>query len=109
MAVLCALDEIPEEGARAFSTFLGDIFLVRRGGRVWGYRNSCPHTGVALNWQPHDFINPEYRMIQCAMHAALFRLEDGYCEWGPCRGRSLTAIPVRVRDGRVELEARCQT
>ncbi len=106
--VLCRLDELPDHGSRGFSltgvTML-EIFIVRSADRVYAYRNSCPHTGAPLDWFPDQFLNVDLTLIQCAMHAAQFRIEDGVCVAGPCPGARLTAVPVTVIDGAVVLTA----
>ncbi len=79
-------------------------FLVRCGERLHAYRNRCPHTGVPLNWMPDRFLTPEGDLIQCATHGALFRLEDGFCVFGPCAGQALEALSVRVDGTRVKIE-----
>jgi nitrite reductase/ring-hydroxylating ferredoxin subunit len=97
---LCRLDELPAGSSRGFSLSTGevrdDIFLVRTQDGVFGYRNSCPHTGGPLDWVPNRFLNIDGTLIQCATHAALFRIEDGLCVQGPCVGRSLYALAVEV-------------
>ncbi len=84
---------------------LQDIFVVRQGDSVFGYLNSCPHTGGPLDWTPDRFLDLDGRYIQCAMHAALFRVEDGRCIAGPCNGDRLTPVPVEVDAGVVRLDA----
>jgi len=78
---LCTLEELPEGGCRGFSvpTSSGheDIFLVHKNARIVAYRNSCPHTGVPLDWVPDQFLNLDGDLIQCSTHHALFRIEDG--------------------------------
>jgi nitrite reductase/ring-hydroxylating ferredoxin subunit len=73
-------------------------FVLRQGESLYGYVNSCPHTGVALNWQPGQFLDITGELIQCAMHGALFRIEDGVCLRGPCVGRSLQRLHL-CREG----------
>ena len=43
------------------------------------------------------------RHILCATHGALFRIEDGHCLAGPCKGKGLTAVAVAVAGGEVRL------
>ena len=106
---LCALDDLPdgkEREGREFSPCADSresIFLVRRGRRVHGYRNRCPHTGSPLNWTPDHFLDRERRHIVCATHGAMFRVEDGFCVAGPCAGDELTPVPLEIRDGDVHL------
>jgi nitrite reductase/ring-hydroxylating ferredoxin subunit len=98
--VLCRLDELQDPGSRGVTLRQGDqlldVLVVRRGQGVYAYINSCPHTGSPLDWNEHEFLSLDRRYIQCAMHAALFRLTDGMCVAGPCTGASLTAISVAV-------------
>lgn len=106
--VLCRLDELPDNGSRGFSLD-GDpcqeLFLIRRDARVYAYRNSCPHTGAPLDWQPHQFLDVAGTHILCAGHAAQFRIDDGVCIAGPCVGARLTPLRVEVIDGAVVLTA----
>jgi nitrite reductase/ring-hydroxylating ferredoxin subunit len=70
---------------------------------VFGYENSCPHTGGPLDWVPDQFLNLEGNLIQCATHDALFSIEDGLCLKGPCAGQSLHALAVEVDADRVSV------
>ncbi len=95
---------IAEPGSKGFA--LDDsagaaFFVVCKDGRVWAYRNRCPHTGAPLEWQPDQFLDIDKGFIQCALHDALFRTEDGYCLRGPCVSQSLQALPVRLEEGRI--------
>lgn len=104
---LCALADLQDPGSRGISLKTADgpleLFLVRRDGKVYAYRNSCPHTGAPLDWAPHRFLDLDGELIQCAMHGALFRIETGECLHGPCRGAFLGALPVTVSDDKVFL------
>ena len=103
---LCALDDIASPGSTRFELKdqpLSNGFCVIRqskdkGERVFGYLNACPHTGGPLDWVPGRFLNAEGDLIQCSTHGALFRIEDGYCVWGPCAGASLTPV-LLIRQG----------
>jgi nitrite reductase/ring-hydroxylating ferredoxin subunit len=105
--VLCRVDELQDPGSRGVTLQQGDdqldLFVVRKGAVVSAYLNRCPHTGSPLDWNEHEFLSLDKRYIQCAMHAALFRFNDGMCVAGPCAGAGLTAIPVEVEDGLVVL------
>ncbi|TCK17191.1 nitrite reductase/ring-hydroxylating ferredoxin subunit [Thiogranum longum] len=96
---ICDLSALPEDSSRGFcistSAGLADIFLVRKSGEVRGYLNQCPHTGGPLDWVPDQFLDLDRRLIQCATHDALFRIDDGVCVAGPCAGQSLVAIDLK--------------
>jgi len=103
--VICRLDELGDPDSRGMTVTHGgqlhDVFVVRQGGQVFGYRNSCPHTGGPLDWVPDRFLNLDKDYIQCATHDALFRLHNGACVAGPCKGDSLVAVPVIIEAGEV--------
>ena len=103
--VLCRLDELDDPGAKGFEDVAGEppFFVVRRGGRVFGYRNRCPHYGAPLDWRPDAFLSLERDLILCSMHGALFGIEDGVCVRGPCPGLALEPVAVDVADGEVRL------
>lgn len=106
---LCALDAIPDPGAKGFEFEQTDaeplrLFVVRKGGVLAAYVNRCPHTGAPLEWLPDQFLDLDNSFIQCAIHGALFRPEDGYCVRGPCPGRSLTPLPLKEADGALWVE-----
>lgn len=102
---LCRFDELEDPGSRGFSVNVRgeekNILVVRCGNRVYSYRNSCPHTGVSLNWMSNTFLDQQQEFIQCATHGALFRIVDGYCVQGPCAGDHLAPVPVSVIEGHV--------
>ena len=104
---LCTLDEITDGGSKGMTVATpsgeAEIFLVRQGQSVYAYENHCPHTGVPLNWNPDEFLDVEGKLIQCAMHGALFRIEDGSCIHGPCLGNQLQTVPVVIEDNCVKL------
>ena len=100
--VLCALGDIDDPGGRGFVLDDGRrIFVIRRGARVHGYVNACPHQGVPLDWRPDVFLSVDKSVIQCSTHGAQFRIEDGECLAGPCLGSALRPVPVTVAGGMV--------
>ncbi|MDH3326416.1 MAG: Rieske 2Fe-2S domain-containing protein [Gammaproteobacteria bacterium] len=118
---LCYIKDIPVDGCKGFtlsddlSSDLSntlpdnlpnkkdnnrqDIFIVNRNGNYFGYKNSCPHTGANLNWQPDIFMDYDNFYIQCSLHAARFEVESGYCVWGPCVNQSLQKRKLKI-DGK---------
>jgi nitrite reductase/ring-hydroxylating ferredoxin subunit len=81
-----------------------DIFVVRRGDKAYGYVNSCPHAASSLDWVENQFMSLDKSHILCATHGAEFRINDGFCVFGPCRGQSLAPVAVSVRGGDVALD-----
>ncbi len=104
---LCPLASLPNPGSRGFEVeidgALRSVFIVRQEHAVKGYLNHCPHVGAELNWQPDEFLDADRRYILCAVHGALFEIDDGRCIAGPCRGERLTPVAVEVRQGQVML------
>jgi nitrite reductase/ring-hydroxylating ferredoxin subunit len=106
--MLCERAEIPEGRARAFRIGEGEeaehIFLLRVGAALYGYVNSCPHIGTPLDLIPGEFLTHDARHILCRTHGARFRIHDGYCIAGPCRGDRLRALKLRLEGEAVLLE-----
>lgn len=106
---LCRVDEIEEPGAKGFvfggGTERFEMFLVRSEGAVRAYVNECPHALTPLDIWPDRFLTQDETRIICATHAALFRIEDGFCTSGPCAGKSLERIAIEVVNGTVRMAA----
>lgn len=96
---LCALRELDSPGSARFELeaqpHSNGFCVIRQGEQVFGYLNRCPHTGGPLDWVPGQFLSAEADLIQCSLHGALFRIEDGYCIAGPCAGASLTPVTLQ--------------
>lgn len=104
---LCRLDELADGRSRGFDPLAegrDTMFVVRRGERVYGWRNACPHIdGARMAWRKDEFLTADRTRIQCSAHGAQFRIEDGVCEIGPCLGQALTPVVIDVRDGELWL------
>jgi nitrite reductase/ring-hydroxylating ferredoxin subunit len=70
---------------------------------VRGFVNRCPHAGHPLNLRPHRFLTADSALILCSSHGALFEKETGYCIAGPCAGKHLLPVPLKVESGFVML------
>ena len=79
------------------------LILYRAGDVVRAWLNVCPHAGRRLDWAPGKFLRNRDGHLVCAVHGATFELGNGECIAGPCRGASLRAVAVAVRDGAVFL------
>jgi nitrite reductase/ring-hydroxylating ferredoxin subunit len=103
--VLCALADLEDPGSKGFRVGRRErLFVIRKGDAVFGYVNICPHQGTTLDWKEDAFLTVEKDFIICATHAAHFEIETGLCTWGPCLGRSLAPVNVRVEDGMIVLD-----
>lgn len=103
---VAALDDLPEDGTHLFEARAGERgteFIVRReGDTALAWRNSCPHEpDVRLDEGFGARMTDDH--IVCHKHGARFVRGEGFCTRGPCRGQSLDAILVEVRDGHVFL------
>lgn len=103
---LCALGDIGDPGSRGFDLDVGGdrplrLFVVHKDGQFTAYVNRCPHTGAPLEWTPDQFLDVDMGFIQCAMHGALFRPEDGFCLRGPCVGSSLEPLTLALGEGKI--------
>jgi nitrite reductase/ring-hydroxylating ferredoxin subunit len=104
---LCTLDDIPDRKAKGFTLETDgsklEFFIVRKGDKVYGYINRCPHTGVNLDWQTDQFMDLTGYQIQCSTHGALFRIRDGFCVYGPCQGQHLATVNLVLKNKRIQL------
>ena len=105
---LCPLDDRPENAARGYTLDIRgrevEVVVVDRDQSLYAYINSCPHTGVTLNWLPDRFLDNSERYLQCSTHFALFEVETGRCIQGPCHGQSLQQRSVREHQGWLEID-----
>ncbi len=94
------LSSVPKYGSKGLTIKRSGhevkVVAVRQGNAVYCYHNICPHTGVNLDWVANQFLDVSGKLIQCATHGALFRIEDGYCVSGPCAGQNLNPLAVKI-------------
>ncbi|MBL8642561.1 MAG: Rieske 2Fe-2S domain-containing protein [Rhodospirillaceae bacterium] len=106
---LCQLADLEATGAKEI-VFIDEpgartsVFVVKHGGTVRGYVNSCPHARLPLNFRDDQFFDVTKQYILCANHAAYFDIQTGQCVRGPCKGKSLQDFPVTV-SGQAILQA----
>lgn len=110
-AALARLSELPEGVPVAVDASIDgeaeSLILFREGGAVRAWRNICPHAGRRLDWSPGQFLRSKEGLLICAVHGASFKLsQGGECVAGPCKGQSLVAVPVLVRDDAILLGQR---
>jgi nitrite reductase/ring-hydroxylating ferredoxin subunit len=104
---LCGTDEVAEGRGRGFRLGHGTeqvaVFVIRSGGALRAYVNSCPHIGTPLDFLPDRFFDRSGEHLLCGTHGALFRPQDGLCVRGPCVGKRLSLAPVHVEEGAIVL------
>jgi nitrite reductase/ring-hydroxylating ferredoxin subunit len=104
---LCRVEDVPEGGGRGFSFGSGPdleaLFVVKQHGVLHAYANSCPHIGTPLDFLPDRFFDRDGKHLLCSTHGARFRVADGYCVEGPCAGKSLQTLTIRIDGGEIAL------
>lgn len=106
--VICRIADLETQGARAFTIGRGDWplrgLVVHAGTQVCGYVNRCPHAGHPLDLMPGRFLTADGSLLLCSSHGALFEKSTGYCVAGPCAGRTLTSVALKIESGYVMLD-----
>ena len=98
---LCHVDDVAEGQARGFEVSPGwrrKVIVVRRGGRLFGWLDACPHYpgGTPMAWKSDAYFNGEGTHLSCHSHGALFDIETGHCVLGPCLGQALTNVELMI-------------
>ena len=75
--------------------------VVRSSKKLSAWINSCPHDGRQLCNDPKYLWNKELNRVQCMHHQAVFEPDTGLCDNGPCRGETLTSLPVEEKNGEI--------
>jgi nitrite reductase/ring-hydroxylating ferredoxin subunit len=106
-SVLFHIDDVVEGSALGFSPEASEqdtLFAVRKGQKLYLYRDSCPHTQSPMAWRKNEYMNRRRDRIVCFAHGAQFEIETGDCLLGPCLGQSLQPVAHFVDDlGNVRL------
>lgn len=105
MFALCHHSDIDEGRAKGFEINGKYLFAVKKDDQIHLYYNYCPHLGTPLEWIDDDFLDPDGAYIRCSTHGALFVIDNGHCVMGPCKGKSLLAIPFELGNGYVMVDA----
>lgn len=100
--VLCSLSDLDATGAKG-PIRVGDttIFVVRQDGQIRAWVDSCPHAFAPLEMEPDRFFDLTGSYVLCTLHGAHFEPTTGHCVMGPCKGRKLTAYPIRIHNGKI--------
>lgn len=104
---ICNTEDLHNSSCKEFIVQNGpvskDAFLLNFKNQYYAYINSCPHTGVSLNWQKDLFLSADELYIQCSLHGALFEPAGGRCIHGPCQGKHLQSLEIAVVNGVIYL------
>ena len=104
--MLISRDDLPNRQILAVNADIDGeneaILLYRDNEEIQAWLNICPHAGRRLDYAPGKFLMQDGDLV-CAAHGATFRLDNGECVAGPCRGASLKAVPVHCMDGQIYL------
>ncbi len=103
-------EDLPEQGKglRFALPALGEFasgFVVRFHGKAYAYVNQCAHLAVELDWNEGDFFTAQKEHLICATHGAHYRPDNGFCVMGPCKGKSLRAIPLTEHNQEIIIDA----
>jgi nitrite reductase/ring-hydroxylating ferredoxin subunit len=97
---LCRLDDLPDGGSRGFDPWQAGhdtVLVVRRGNKLYGWRDACPHHGgTPMAWRKDEYLNAARTRIVCAAHGAQFDIETGICTLGACLGQGLQPVELHV-------------
>jgi nitrite reductase/ring-hydroxylating ferredoxin subunit len=61
------------------------------------YRNLCRHLPVPLDGGTGELLSEDGTYLVCGTHGACYRLHDGLCVEGPCKGLALYPLGLRRR------------
>jgi nitrite reductase/ring-hydroxylating ferredoxin subunit/Fe-S cluster biogenesis protein NfuA len=89
--------DVPEGSVIARELTRASVLLTRHQGDLKAYPNACAHLGMPL-----EMGEIADGVITCTYHGFQFLLETGECLTAP--EIALPSFPVRVRDGRVEVQ-----
>lgn len=89
---------VPPGKARCVRAAGRKVALFNENGALLAYDDYCTHVGGPLTEGSY-----ENGVVTCLWHGAQFRVADGAPLCPPAGGR-LRAVPLRVRDGIVEID-----
>lgn len=97
---LCHIDDVAECDTKGFlknEEGQDALFLIKFEGKLYGWKNACPHIdGAPMAWKKDTYMNFDKTYLSCFAHGALFELDTGLCIQGPCLGKKLERVEVRL-------------
>lgn len=100
---LCELSALQQQPSLGINVGDQRYIVINSDNEPKVYLNNCPHLGIPLEWQEHQFIDNDTGLIRCATHGALFLTSNGECVSGPCVGDALLSVPSYVEGGSLYL------
>jgi nitrite reductase/ring-hydroxylating ferredoxin subunit len=98
------MEELPEDSAIRFLLADCDLIVIHRKGRLYGYRNECPHMNLPLSNRSKGIFDKDQGHLVCIQHAAVFDIENGRCVKGPCLGMELESVNIETNNGKLFLK-----
>ena len=72
-----------------------DALVVRTpSGELRAYQNICKHIPIPIDSGSGEYLSDDGEFLFCGTHGALYRLEDGVCVEGPCKGERLDPVEL---------------
>ena len=78
--------------------------ILRKEGNLRAYLNICRHLPIPLGFIGDRLADAAKTHLICSTHGARYRMIDGYCDDGPCEGKSLYPIEISQQNGKFFLE-----
>jgi naringenin degradation protein FdeD len=104
MQSICHINDVAEGEARRFLIGVDNLILARSNGKLYAYRNECPHMNLPLTHRYNCLMDKEQKHLVCAQHEAEFAIEKGLCVKGPCIGMKLEPVSIELTDDNVLLK-----
>ncbi len=82
-----------------------EAFLANAEGHIVAYQNVCRHIPVSLDYGDGEIFSPDWKFFQCRTHGAKYEPRTGVCVDGPCAGRRLKPVAIRIADNAVWVES----
>ncbi len=106
--MLCFLDDIKEGVSNIIKTDYNntvvEIIIIRKNLFLYGFLNNCPHANLPLNFNNNNIIAKDKIHLICRNHAALFNPLTGLCVSGPCEGKSLELVELKIKCDKVYIK-----
>jgi nitrite reductase/ring-hydroxylating ferredoxin subunit len=101
--ILSACNSLQNGGAGLrFEVLKGEqrmpAFAIKQGDGVYAYLNQCAHVAMEMDWQPGQFFDFDHQYVMCATHGALYEPSTGLCVSGPCIGKRLHPVTLRIEN-----------